>query len=35
MQDFEDNLKPGTKEDLYLGTAFIVLKTQRDLKTIA
>lgn len=27
MMDFEQNLAPGTKDDLYIGTAFIVLKT--------
>lgn len=34
MLEFEQNLAPGTKEELYIGTAFIVLKTQRDLQTI-
>jgi len=30
MIEFEQNLAPGTKEDLYIGTAFIVLKKQGD-----
>eukprot|EP00347_Sterkiella_histriomuscorum_P022863 403336874 len=34
MIDFEQNLAPGSKEDLYIGTAFIVLQTQRDQQTL-
>jgi hypothetical protein len=30
MLDFEQNLAPGTKEELYIGTAFIVLQNQKD-----
>ncbi|CDW71822.1 phage head-tail family partial [Stylonychia lemnae] len=32
MTEFDANLAPGTKEELYIGTAFIILESQKDLQ---
>jgi hypothetical protein len=34
MIEFEQNLAPGTKNELYIGVAFIVLKSRKDLMKV-